>query len=497
MSATIHFAPKHFRDLSEWSGATGVAVWSPAAGMNWTGGGIRVPLVGSQGLVTKTFAAVTGFYMSVETYFYQQDFAIESGANVKVIALLGNSGADEIASLSITNIGGVLYWSVSVIDDDTNSTGSNLLVNTTTWPARIGVFLQKASGASAEDGEAFLIVNGVLTANITGLDLYTTYAVDAVQVGRISASAEPTGTLYFDALAVKSSDATPGEVVGVYEQPANPPTLRTSNGLAPLYLPGRSGSVWAVNLTNAGGLQITTPKASPGTIALNQRARTVLDTDGTSRWRFDVDDRNTNRPIVVATALTSLHGDYGYELTAFSDNAREWKITVNGSGVISTTASSGRWPVKGQPIMKILDESGYVRFDVSDAGAVSFTEIPPSTGFLLDVFIRSQDNTTAYRYIPIRINGVVGVSEVEDAISAANIYYDYEATSPNGTVWRIQADENGVFQTFNVTAFESSRTSHTVALDGKGKLVVIDSRFKTATFHKSGWGGRTFRGGRA
>lgn len=297
-------------------------------------------------------------------------------------------------------------------------------------------------------------------------------------------------------------------LIGPLGQPPHPPTLLTQVGgqvgAEPLLLQGRSGDVWQVDLSNAGLPCVRYPKyASAGTPraeeALFRTRCQLIDTEATSVWRVQVDDSTSHAPQLEAYDLGTTKTHAYDAISIFSHNAREWSITVNSSGTLVFTALTSKWPVRGQPILPITDEQGWARFDITDAGSIFLTEVPNSYGLAQACTIRTQNHSGAFAVSAVRSMGslTVGVTGTTE-LTTDNLYYDFEVESAGGIVWRIQIpDENGALTPWSVTAFEASRLGHTVAIDARGKVVLIDPRFKTAHQRKSGWGGRTFRGGRA
>lgn len=509
MSITV-FHAKHehdpYQNTPEYDGFAGDVVWVPQ-GLNGSCGALQVTPSATEASAYKDIPANAEPYFNFGFHLARRTLAIPALASRKIAQLLRNSGAEEKLAVNLYYDGSTYGLYLSWTDDDDDATSTGVISFGEVWPGHIEIQLIRATGASAEDGAMLVHFDGTVVAFVPNLDIYTEFDFDRLKVGCMTTTVTYRGEFVIDEVRIAAND-TGAFLIGAGGNGPAVPTILTQKGgevgAEPLLIQGRSGDVWQVDLSNAGLPCVRSPKyASAGTArahdAISMARCQLIDTTAASVWRVQVDDSTPHAPQLEAYDLGTTKIQSYDSLSIFSHNAREWSITVTSSGTLVFTAATSRWPVLKQPIVPITDEQGWVRLDITDAGSIFLTEVPNTYGTAQACTIRTQNHSGAFAISVYRSMGslTVGVAGTT-TLTAENIYYDFEVESAGGIVWRIQIpDENGTLTPWNVTAFEASRLGHTVAIDSRGKVVLIDPRFKTAHQRKSGWGGRTFRGGRA
>lgn len=482
--------------LAAWTDTTGPIVWV-GQGLAGTRGAIEVPFEAEEASVTADFAAITATNFNLRFYLAKRSLTIANLTLVDIAQVFRNSGATKKAYLQLYRESGA-YAVVYGVFDDAGAEGFAQVALPDPWPQFIELHFGEASNGTSEDAFLALLFDGVEQDRIADFDLFDHFDFDRVTLGRLAVTgSEPTGVLHLDEVTVHVNDGA--FQIGPAPILAAPPTLRASIGLPLFKLPGRTGHLYDVELSNLGVWSVRLPIAASATDtrSLHEREplalRQLLDTSEASIWRLQVDDSTPHAPILEMVDLGTTNAQHVRHRSIWSDNGREWGLTVNSAGTLVATALSSQWPTQGQPVVAIGD-GRLATFTVTDGGSISVVATPNVPTVQRDLVIRAQDDSAVW---VVTVDSGLNVSAAATGDFSDTLFFDFEVHSPNGTRWRIQIDEDGTLTPWNADAFDASRYGNTVSVDSQGKLAVIDSQFKRASAHKSGWGVRTFRGGRA
>ena len=271
--------------------------------------------------------------------------------------------------------------------------------------------------------------------------------------------------------------------------------LRKRRGLPAVVLHGTQNRLWETRMNNAGVWSVVTPRralttdrALPDGIISPTRA-TLLAVGNAATWRISVDDSDPNTPTITTTATPITQG--GYEgLSVFSDNGREWWVSVTAAGTITIEALGAQWTADGSPVIQDALGKPWV-FRVTNGGILEVSDEALDPARAQRVILRAQDDSKAWT-ITVGTDGILSVTD--DNVSIADTpYYDAELIAPNGSRWRLQVDANGILSVFDVEASENERPMPVVLLASYGNgLYVYDPRFRTPGQVKGGWGWERF-----
>jgi hypothetical protein len=448
--------------------------------------------------VTEDFTAVATTNFNLRFYLAQRSLVIPNLALVDIAQVFRASGATKKAYLQLYRANDLYYVIYGVFDDAGAEGFAPPVALPDPWPAFIELTFGEASNATSEDAFLALLFDGVEQDRIAGFDLFDHFDFDRVTVGRIAVSGtEPTGVLHLDEVAAHTNAG----FFTIGAEPSYPlQTLRAVAGLPTLKLLGRTGTLWETYVSNLGDWSVRLPSYAPagdpvrGHEVGSLASRQFLDTSEASIWLLRVDDSVPSAPIIETVDLGTTNAQHVRERSVFSSNGREWGVTINASGTPVLTALSSQWPVNGQPRI-LLADGRVATFTVTDGGSIAVVDTPMVPVVHQTMRLRAQDDSAVF---VVSVDSGLNVTASSSGTELSDtLFYDYEVQSPNGTRWRIQSDEAGTLTPWNVDAFDASRYGYPLIIDKNGKPVAVDSRFKRPSAHKSGWGRRTFRGGRA
>jgi hypothetical protein len=205
-------------DLDDWggggTGSGGSVAWSASAGLEGTAGGMLVTHTGGstgkfykqENIIwsTDNCRAYTSIDLNALTMSDGDEFRLVELYSRKVALTLGKTGSNYNVGLDVKDDSGS-YRSLGpyTISDDEH---------------KIEFRVQRATGASDDDGEMELWFGGVSKGSLSNVDLFTQGDNTSLRVGGVGGlDSGISGTMYLDELTIRDDDTQ----IGVYSTPVS------------------------------------------------------------------------------------------------------------------------------------------------------------------------------------------------------------------------------------------------------------------------------------
>ena len=196
---------------------SGVLAWTAAAAMAGTATG-QASTAGASGshasgLIDVT--AITSKNLRFRYYLDPNSVTMDNAATQTMIQLKDTSqGAQNRSNTKLRYLTASGYQLDFDWKNDASSFHGALTVNITDAPHLVECEIVKATGASANDGQYRIWVDGVLGGEQTNIDLFTSFGFNRFMAGPIlgGASTNTRGTLYIDQIIVNDDGGTIGPI---------------------------------------------------------------------------------------------------------------------------------------------------------------------------------------------------------------------------------------------------------------------------------------------
>lgn len=196
---------------------SGVLNWTSAAAMGGTTHGQEstAGASGSHASGTIEITAITSGALRVRYYLDTNGVTMDNAATQTIMQLKDtNQGAQNRTNTKVrylTASGYQLDWDWK---NDASSFHGAITVNITDEPHLIEYEIVKATGASANDGQYRIFVDGVMEGEQTDVDLYNSFGFNKFMVGPIlgAASTNTRGAMYIDEIVINDDGSFIGPV---------------------------------------------------------------------------------------------------------------------------------------------------------------------------------------------------------------------------------------------------------------------------------------------
>jgi hypothetical protein len=206
-------------NLTEWTSTSGADISAAAAAAaNGTPYGMQIVIddtTDDYGEYSVAIGAATDLHVRI--YHDLNTVAITTNYHFYQIIKVMQSGSPYVvATVNITKVAGNYYVRQYVYNDAGAESEGAVQAITDNWHC-IEIAVKKATTVSANDGTCRLYTDGTLWETISGLDLFTTFAlINRVRAGALTASATVSGTVYSDEVIIRNDD----QMIGAYVPPA-------------------------------------------------------------------------------------------------------------------------------------------------------------------------------------------------------------------------------------------------------------------------------------